>query len=56
MKRLNTMELEKVPRIIILSAVGQDKITQQAITLGADYYTVKPFDMEVFTKENKRNV
>lgn len=50
LEKLNTMELEKVPRIIILSAVGQDKITQQAITLGADYYTVKPFDMEVFTK------
>ncbi len=50
LEKLNTMQLEKVPRIIILSAVGQDKITQQAITLGADYYTVKPFDMEVFTK------
>jgi len=50
LEKLNTMELEKMPRIIILSAVGQDKITQQAITLGADYYTVKPFDMEVFTK------
>jgi two-component system response regulator (stage 0 sporulation protein A) len=50
LEKLNTMNLEKVPRIIILSAVGQDKITQQAITLGADYYTVKPFDMEVFTK------
>ena len=50
LEQLNTMELEKAPRIIILSAVGQDKITQKAITLGADYYTVKPFDMEVFTK------
>ena len=50
LEKLNTMDLEKTPRIIILSAVGQDKITQQAITLGADYYTVKPFDMEVFTK------
>jgi len=50
LERINTMRLEKVPRIIILSAVGQDKITQQAITLGADYSTVKPFDMEVFTK------
>ena len=50
LEKLNTMNLEKVPRIIILSAVGQDKITQQAIKLGADYYTVKPFDMEVFTK------
>ncbi len=50
LERINSMELMKMPRIIILSAVGQDKITQQAITLGADYYTVKPFDMEIFTK------
>lgn len=50
LEKVNSMDLVKMPRIIILSAVGQDKITQQAITLGADYYTVKPFDMEIFTK------
>ena len=50
LEKLNNMKLEKMPRVIILSAVGQDKITQQAITLGADYYVVKPFDMDIFTK------
>jgi len=50
LEKLNSMNLEKMPRIIVLSAVGQDKITQRAITLGADYYVVKPFDMDVFTK------
>ena len=50
LEKLNTMNLEKMPRVIILSAVGQDKITQQAITLGADYYVVKPFDMDIFIK------
>ncbi|WP_244835369.1 sporulation transcription factor Spo0A [Clostridium sp. BJN0001] len=50
LERLNKINLEKRPKIIILSAVGQDKITQSAIMLGADYYTVKPFDMEVFIK------
>ena len=50
LERLNTMNMEPMPRIIVLSAVGQDKITQRAITLGADYYVVKPFDMDVFTK------
>jgi two-component system response regulator (stage 0 sporulation protein A) len=42
--------MEKLPKIIILSAVGQDKITQRAITLGADYYMVKPFNLELFVK------
>ena len=50
LERLSTMKLNKIPKIIVLSAVGQDKITQNAITLGADYYVVKPFDMEVLTK------
>jgi two-component system response regulator (stage 0 sporulation protein A) len=50
LEKLNSMVIDKMPRIIVLSAVGQDKITQQAITLGADYYVVKPFDMDIFTK------
>ncbi|MFQ8921502.1 MAG: sporulation transcription factor Spo0A [Clostridium paraputrificum] len=50
LEKLNGMDLDKMPRVIVLSAVGQDKITQQAITLGADYYVVKPFDMDIFTK------
>lgn len=37
-------------KIIILSAVGQDKITQKAIALGADYYIVKPFDLGILVK------
>lgn len=47
-EKLNSMEIAKFPKIIVLSAVGQDKITQNAINLGADYYIVKPFDFVVF--------
>ena len=50
MERLNEERPEKFPKVIILSAVGQDKITQRAIALGADYYMVKPFDLEVFLR------
>ncbi len=50
LERLNTMDLDKFPKVIVLSAVGQDKITQRAINLGADYYVVKPFDFEIFMK------
>ncbi|SNR86991.1 two-component system, response regulator, stage 0 sporulation protein A [Anaerovirgula multivorans] len=48
LEKLNKMNLQKFPKVIILSAVGQDKITQRAIGLGADYYVIKPFDFEVF--------
>ena len=50
LERLSSMNLEKFPKVIVLSAVGQDKITQRAIALGADYYVVKPFDFEIFIK------
>ena len=40
-------EYNKRPICIMLSAVGQDKITQKAISLGAEYYMVKPFDIEL---------
>ena len=34
------------PTTIVMSAIGQEKVTQKAIALGATYYVVKPFDME----------
>ena len=36
-----------MPKVIILSALGQDNITQNSLTLGADYYIIKPFDLDV---------
>lgn len=50
LEKINTMTTTNIPKVIILSAVGQDKITQRAINLGAEYYVVKPFDMDVFSK------
>ena len=50
LEKLNVMKLEKKPICIMLSAVGQDKITQRAISLGAEYYIVKPFDIELLIK------
>lgn len=47
LEKINLAQLSKRPLFIILSAVGQDKITQKALSLGAEYYVVKPFDMDV---------
>ena len=49
----NSSKLNKRPICIMLSAVGQDKITQKAIALGAEYYVVKPFDIELLIKRIK---
>lgn len=53
LEKLNETSMEKKPMCIILSAVGQDKITQKAINLGAQYYIVKPFDIEILVKRIK---
>ena len=53
---LHKMDLSPMPRIIVLSAVGHEKITQRAISLGADYYVIKPFDMEVFIKRIRQTL
>ena len=50
LEKINTTPNMPIPKVIVLSAVGQDKITQRAINLGAEYYVVKPFDMEIFSK------
>ena len=53
LERINAMNLNNRPICIMLSAVGQDKITQRAIELGAQYYVVKPFDIQVLIKRIK---
>ena len=36
--------LKKHPAFIVVSAVGQEQITEDAFQLGANYYILKPFD------------
>ena len=44
---------ETLPICIMLSAVGQDKVTARAISLGAQYYIVKPFEMDMLVRRIK---
>ena len=48
MERVNKdQEIRKHPAFIVITAVGQEKITEDAFDLGADYYILKPFDNEM---------
>ena len=48
LEKLNNSSIyRKKPICIMLSAVGQDKITAKSLELGAEYYMVKPFDIEL---------
>lgn len=35
------------PRVIVLTAFGQEAMTQRALQLGVDYFILKPFSLEV---------
>ncbi|MEW6695752.1 MAG: sporulation transcription factor Spo0A [Bacillota bacterium] len=35
------------PKVIMLTAFGQESVTARAVELGADYYILKPFDFSV---------
>lgn len=50
LERMGTVDFERRPVFIMLSAVGQDKITEKALSLGAEYYIIKPFDMATLIK------
>lgn len=53
---MREMNLPAQPKIIMLTAFGQENITQKAVQLGASYYILKPFDMETLTNRIRQLV
>lgn len=47
LEKLASGQVENIPRTIMLSALGHESIVSRALELGASYYMVKPFDMEL---------
>ena len=56
LERLRTLNMSPQPQIIMLTAFGQENITQKAVQLGASYYILKPFDMEVLVNRIRQLV
>ena len=56
LEKLRTLELKKQPKIIMLTAFGQESVTQRAVELGASYYILKPFDMDLLIDRIKQVV
>jgi len=46
LERLNSLSGRR-PKVIMLTAFGQENITQRVVELGADYYILKPFNIDV---------
>lgn len=54
MDRINHDPNLKKPAFIVISAVSQEKMTEDAFALGADYYILKPFDNATVVNRIKR--
>ena len=54
MDRVNQDSNLRKPAFIVISAVSQEKMTEDAFELGADYYILKPFDNDTVVNRIKR--
>jgi len=48
--RINARTTMTRPKIIMLTAFGQESLTHQAMALGVDYLILKPFDLDILSK------
>ncbi|MEW6080641.1 MAG: sporulation transcription factor Spo0A [Bacillota bacterium] len=49
LEEMEASGIEPRPRVIVLTAFGQEKVTREAARLGADYFVLKPFDLGVLS-------
>lgn len=47
LEQMEAMNLPRRPKVVILTTLGQETMTQRSVELGADYYILKPFDLNV---------
>ncbi len=50
LEQIGNMDAGEKPKVIMLTAFGQEDITRKAVELGASYYMLKPFNMEVLAE------
>ncbi|UOF90093.1 sporulation transcription factor Spo0A [Fodinisporobacter ferrooxydans] len=56
LEKIQAMNIFPVPQIIMLTAFGQENITKRAVELGAAYYILKPFDMDILANRIRQVV
>jgi len=47
LEKINALKMAKKPQIIFITSFAQSNLTKKAVELGAAYYMMKPFDMDV---------
>ncbi len=46
MEEMQEMDIDENMKTVVLTALGQEDVTQRVISLGANYYIMKPFDLD----------
>ncbi len=47
LEQLEQADMEKKPEIIVITGLGRDDFVQRAMSLGAQYYIVKPYKLDL---------
>ena len=50
LETLAAMDLPRRPRVVMLTAFGQEAVSRRVAELGASYFVLKPFDLEVLAE------
>lgn len=54
LERIKEVPAEKKPAVIMLSAMGQESVCEEAMELGASYFILKPFDSHMVIRKIKQ--
>lgn len=54
LERLRELQSEHEPKVIMLTAFGQEQVTRQAAELGVSYFILKPFDIPVLVERIRK--
>ncbi|MBQ8200859.1 MAG: sporulation transcription factor Spo0A [Clostridia bacterium] len=49
LEEMNRQQIENLPQVIVVSALGRDDFIMRAVENGARFYMIKPFDLSVLT-------
>jgi two-component system response regulator (stage 0 sporulation protein A) len=56
LEKIRAEQIQSQAKIIMLTAFGQEEITKRAVELGASYYILKPFEMEILANRIRQLV
>jgi len=51
LEKMRNLDLDVFPHVIMLTAFGQESVTKKAVELGATYYMLKPFELELLKEQ-----